>query len=155
MSKVLPQDAWRAVVIWDKESRDIDSHTYFGSGFGPETTTFKNIGKCKTRGNCLLKFKIKNYSYRNKALGDSGVKITLYNGNSVHSTYEIPASVGDAKSTWYMTTIFTIDARDGATKVIHKGDYDEPAYITDSKRGRQNWWSSLDHQTWVICPGVL
>jgi len=185
MSKVLPPGAWRAVVTWDERSRDIDSHTYFGSGFGkhaywprsrrsvsapgtggiavdldrddvsgfgPETTTFKSIGKCKKKGRCLLKFKIKNYSYRDKALGDSNVKVTLYNGNSVHSTYEIPPSVGDAKSTWYMTTIFTIDARDGATKVIHKGDYDEPAYITDSKRGRQNWWSSLDHQTWSHLP---
>jgi hypothetical protein len=184
MSKVLPADAWRAVVSWEGRSRDIDSHTYFGAGeskhtywpsryrsikapktggievdldrddvngFGPETTTFKNVGHCKEKGNCLIKFKIKNYSRRDKPLGDSSVKIVLYNGNSVHSKYEIPPEVGEAKPS-YMHPIFTIDATEGATEKVHVGDYELPKFITHSQTGQQNWWGSLDHQMWSLLP---
>merc|ERR1719161_1698767 len=122
------------------------------NGFGPETTTFKNVGKCKEKGNCLIKFKIKNYSRRDKPLGDSKVKIVLYNGNSVHSKYTIDPDVGEAKPS-YMTPIFTIDATEGATKVVYTGDLRLPAYITHSKKGKQNWWGSLDHQMWSRLPG--
>eukprot|EP00746_Dinoflagellata_sp_MGD_P162459 gnl/MRDRNA2_/MRDRNA2_90034_c0_seq1.p1 gnl/MRDRNA2_/MRDRNA2_90034_c0~~gnl/MRDRNA2_/MRDRNA2_90034_c0_seq1.p1 ORF type:complete len:2893 (+),score=610.94 gnl/MRDRNA2_/MRDRNA2_90034_c0_seq1:209-8680(+) len=178
LSKVLPEDAWRAVVSWDAKSRDIDSHTYFGgggrehvywpsryrdktaaqtggikvvldrddvNGFGPETTTFMNVGKCKVKGNCLIKFKIKNYSRRDKPLGDSKVKIVLYNGASVHSKYEILPEVGEAKPS-YMHPIFTIDASEGATQKVHEGDYQLPAFISHHQSGQQNWWGSLDHQ---------
>lgn len=99
-----------------------------------------------------MKFKIKNYSYRNKPLGDSGVKIVLYNGNSVHSRYEIKPEVGDAKRSGYMVTIFTIDARKDAPTRIHEGDFDEPPYITAAKTGRQNWWGTLDRQMWSNLP---
>jgi hypothetical protein len=184
LSKVLPPGSWRAVVSWDKRSRDIDSHTYFGpgeskhaywpsryrrmtapmtggigvdldrddvNGFGPETTTFKNVGKCKEKGNCLIKFKIKNYSRRDKALGDSGVKIVLYNGNSVHSTYEIKPEIGTAAPS-HMTPIFTIDSSEDATQIVHEGDFKLPKFITHSKKGDQNWWASLDRQMWSELP---
>merc|ERR1719428_379199 len=123
------------------------------NGFGPETTTFKNVGKCKEKGNCLIKFKIKNYSRRDKALGDSGVKIVLYNGNSVHSKYQINPDVGTAKASGYMWPIFTIDASEGATKVVYEGDLRLPAYISSSKTGIQNWWGTLDRQQWSRLPG--
>eukprot|EP00746_Dinoflagellata_sp_MGD_P164722 gnl/MRDRNA2_/MRDRNA2_93532_c0_seq1.p1 gnl/MRDRNA2_/MRDRNA2_93532_c0~~gnl/MRDRNA2_/MRDRNA2_93532_c0_seq1.p1 ORF type:complete len:1002 (+),score=176.74 gnl/MRDRNA2_/MRDRNA2_93532_c0_seq1:161-3007(+) len=184
LSKVLPPGQWRVVVSWDKRSRDVDSHTWFGpgdskhvywpsrfrritapqtggisvdldrddvNGFGPETTTFKNVGKCKIKGNCLIKFKIKNYSYRDKALGDSGVKIVLYNGNSVHSKYEILPDVGQAKP-GYIEPIFTIDATEGATKIVYEGEYSYPKYITEAKMGTQNWWATLDRQMWSSLP---
>ncbi len=30
-------------------------------GWGPDTTTFKGVGDCKTRGRCFIMFKLKNH----------------------------------------------------------------------------------------------
>jgi len=185
LSKVLPADGWRAVVEWDANSRDVDSHTYFGagggkhvywpsskrsytapgtggikvvldrddvSGFGPETTTFLNVGKCTVKGNCLIKFKVKNYSYRDHPLGESNVKVVLYNADKVHSTYTVPASVSDGSSEKYLYhPIFTIDATEDNV-VVHQGDFILPPFITTSQTGSQNWWGSLDYSTWSTIP---
>jgi hypothetical protein len=124
------------------------------SGYGPETTTFMNVGKCTQKGNCLIKFKIKNYSYRDKALGQSDVKITLYSGDSVHSTYTIPESASSQRN--YYHPVFTIDGFKDNVEV-HEGDYQLPPYITYAKTGDQNWWGSLDYSTWsrVALNGIL
>jgi len=123
------------------------------SGYGPETTTFKGVGKCTSKGKCLIKFRIKNYSYRSRALGASNVKITLYNAASVHSKYEIPQEVGSSK--WH--NVFTLDASVGANPVVHAGDFSLPPYVTKSRIGYQNWWGSLDYSTWskIRTGGIL
>merc|ERR1719387_2799587 len=92
------------------------------NGFGPETTTFSNVGHCTQPGKCLIKFKVKNYSRRDGNLGDSQCQITVYRGNEVAGTYTIPPSVGSA--IWY--SVFTLDATSGAQTVLYDGERSLP-----------------------------
>merc|ERR1719161_593978 len=126
MSPVLSEDAWRAVLAWGKNPRDLDTHLYWKNrrschvyyarrrvdcpdqvkgildvddtrSFGPETLTFKNVGKdynakVKAAGPDrapILQYKIKNYSRRPllESLSDATVK--LYNGEKLVKEFKI------------------------------------------------------------------
>jgi len=148
LAKVLPEGEWRVTLQWAKKSRDLDSWTFLGkdaqeqvafwereitdsdtgieaildrddvSGYGPETTTFKGIGTCVKKSNCLVKFYVDNYTPDSKDMGESKAKITLYRGSSTVKEYTIPTSAGDARQ-W---PIFTLDASEGAVQQVYDGD---------------------------------
>merc|ERR1719352_173818 len=89
MSPELAADAWRIVLTWDQNPRDLDSHLqfvgrncaemYYGrrtascdgvvaqldvddtSSWGPETTTLSNVNRWAGTSNRLV-YKVKNYS---------------------------------------------------------------------------------------------
>lgn len=60
--------------------------------------------------------------------------------------------MGDAKRAGYFHPIFTIDATEGASQRVYEGDLKLPAYLTFTRKGEQNWWGSLDYQTWSKVP---
>jgi len=124
------------------------------NGFGPETTTFMNVGKCSAaqRGACLIKFKVKNYTPQDGDLGASSVKIKLYSGllagGQGETNYAVPTSVGS--KLWH--TIFTIDSR---TEKVYPGENHEPPYLSTTTK-KQNWWATLDYATWAkVSPGYV
>lgn len=144
LSAVLPPGAYRVVLTWGAHSRDLDSHTYFGSGlsthvywpssrrhfvapgtggleatldrddvdgYGPETTSFANVGQCTTPGRCLLKFKVKNYSYNDGEICNSQAVITVYRGDTTLATFQIQPGCGTTRNNYH--TVFTLDSTRG------------------------------------------
>jgi hypothetical protein len=108
-------------------------------GYGPETTTFEGIGDCKERGKCLIKFKVKNYSSYDHPLGDTEVKIHLYEGPHGESDFTVPTSVGS--DLWY--TVFTIDARKAKA---YPGEWHDAPYAHRIRT--ENWYMSMNYNTW-------
>jgi len=148
LSKVLPEGEWRVTINWAAHSRDLDSHTYLGkdakdlvyfgrktrrdsstgisatldrddvNGYGPETTTFKGIGKCTKKSNCLVKFMVDNYTPKDKDIGLSECIITLYRGSSTVKKYTLPVAAGSAR----IWPIFTLDSAKDTQQVLSDGD---------------------------------
>merc|ERR1712032_617978 len=120
----LGKDAKEKVYYVEKEITDSDTGIEAildrddVSGYGPETTTFKGIGTCVKKSNCLVKFYVDNYTPDSKDMGESKAKITLYRGSSTVKEYTIPTSAGDARQ-W---PIFTLDASEGAAQQVYDGD---------------------------------
>lgn len=81
-------------------------------GFGPETTTFKNLEDCPSN-DCVVHFWVHNYVPFDGPLGDSEAKVTVYKGSSSVATFEIPTSAGEEE--WW--PIFTIDGTSGVERV--------------------------------------
>jgi hypothetical protein len=179
LSKVLPAGQWRVVLSWDHHSRDLDSHTYFGrsershswyartramdyssglevdldrddvNGYGPETTTFKNVGQCQAGTGCLIYFKVHNYlRNRDGTMGASKGIVTVYRGHSVAATYKIPESVGP--SIWH--DVFTLDATYGVEK-LYPGRMEPPPALVSSAADQKDWRSSFDWGYWSRVPG--
>lgn len=175
MSQVLPPGGYRIVLNWDRHSEDLDSWTYFDKGFksyvyygrtqrsgatsgvsvsldwddtdgyGPETTTWLGLGHCKEH--CLLKFHVDNYSWRDAHLSESNGIVTVYHGNSVLKTYNIPSHIGEDRG-W---TVFTLDAGD---EQIYEGDYNYGPWIKKANgiSGSVDWSSSMDEPGWSEVP---
>jgi len=176
MSAVLPADGWRVVMNWGAHSRDLDSWTYFDSnlgsyvyygrtrrsgrssgvsvtldwddvnGYGPETTTFMGVGSCTS--NCLVKFHVDNYSYRDGTIGSSEAIVTLYHADAVQGRYTIPESAGSSRG----YTVFTLDA---STEQVYDGDWGLGPRIVNSRgsSGSVNRWSmSMDMTGWSRVP---
>jgi len=154
LSKIMPAGSWRVVLTWAEHSRDLDSHTYFGNnrgthvyypssarkksaygvdvvldrddvdGFGPETTTFSNVGQCTSgKTKCLLVFKVKNYTPQDGELCESEGVITVYVGNGVAAKYTIDPGCGVTSNNYL--AMFTLDAsKDGYTGIA------DPARLT-------------------------
>jgi len=175
LSKVLAEGEWRVTLTWAAHSEDLDSHTYLGrdakdmvyfsqttifdpasgitvtldrddtDGFGPETTTFKGIGGCTRKPNCLVKFMVDNYTPEDGDIGASEAIITLYKGTSVAKKYVIPKEAADAR----IWPVFTLDATEGATEVLFDGDQTYgPTLLPMNDLDRQNWGSSFDSEQW-------
>jgi len=173
LSKVLPEGEWRVTLNWAAHSRDLDSHTYMGknakdlvyfgrktrrdsttgisvtldrddvNGYGPETTTFKGIGDCTVKSNCLVKFMVDNYTPKDKDIGLSEGIITLYRGSSTVKKYTLPVAAGSAR----IWPIFTLDAAKDTQQVLSDGDQIygptlAPPPISDSDR--KNVGGNLD-----------
>jgi len=113
------------------------------NGYGPETTTFTNIGSCETKGSCLMYFEIDNYTPRSGSIGAANAKVTIYRGDRVEAEFPIPTSVGTKKK--YI--VFTLDAMKGHEKV-YAGDKTTPPYIVDTAAGQQDWFDSFDSAIW-------
>jgi len=175
LSKVLAEGEWRVTLTWARHSEDLDSHTYLGKdakdlvffsqttiydsgsgitvtldrddtdGFGPETTTFKGIGDCTRKPNCLVKFMVDNYTPKDGDIGTSEAIITVYRGSAVAKKYNIPRDAADAR----IWPIFTLDATKGATEVLFDGDQTYgPTLLPMNDLDRQNWASSFDSERW-------
>jgi len=143
VSPTLPPDGWRMVLKWDKKPFDLDSHMYFGpygtmchmywaktrvtcktgassildvddtNGYGPETTTLKNVGKCSGPAtDCKMNFVIHNYS-RNPDLASSGAVVTLYNGDREVGKYKAGVDGFIEGDMWH---VFTLDDPSGAVE---------------------------------------
>lgn len=147
MSPKMSKDSWRAVLAWGKKPYDMDTHLYWKNrpgchvyyarkrvncpdgvkgildvddtrSFGPETLTFKNVGKDynpKVRAAGpdrapILQYKIKNYSRRPllKTLSDATVK--LYNGERMVKEFKIGR---DGTLTKYWWTVFELNGYTG------------------------------------------
>merc|ERR1719160_122208 len=126
MSPVLSGDAWRAVLSWGKEPRDLDTHLYWKNrrschvfwarrrvdcpdavkgildvddtgSYGPETLTFKNVGKrynarlrsLGARRAPILQYRIKNYSRRPDLKTRDDVSVKLYNGDKLVKEFKL------------------------------------------------------------------
>jgi len=118
------------------------------NGFGPETTTFLNLGNCYGANNCLIKFQIKRYSGRG-ILGQGKPIVRVFRGDSMEAEYhvesEIPTNIG--RNLW---TAFTLYA--GPEQKLYKGEVKERPYLSD-RQEVANWWGSLDNQMWSRLPG--
>eukprot|EP00929_Paragymnodinium_shiwhaense_P066503 TRINITY_DN3336_c0_g1_i3.p1 TRINITY_DN3336_c0_g1~~TRINITY_DN3336_c0_g1_i3.p1 ORF type:complete len:3781 (+),score=899.34 TRINITY_DN3336_c0_g1_i3:54-11396(+) len=178
MSKVLPAGQWRVTLQWAEHSWDLDSWSYFGdgestkvgwtalsrtdfhsgitatldrddtNGFGPETTTYENIGKCQPGNSCLLYFKVHNYNQNHDGtLGDSKAVVTVYKGNHVEGTFEIPKAVG--AEIWH--DVFTIDSTIGQEK-LYPGHWSPPPALIMDMTGRADWSVSMDWSGWNKVP---
>jgi len=175
MSKVLPPGGFRVVLNWAAHSRDLDSWTYFDRNFkkyvyygrsrmvgpasgvqvmldwddvdghGPETSTYLGLGHCTD--SCLIKFHVDNYSYRDAHLSASEGIVTVYEGNGVKATYNIPSDIGDDRG-W---TVFTLDASD---LEIYEGDWVYAPFIkkANGMAGSTNWAGSMDYEGWSKVP---
>lgn len=121
LSPVLPGGGWRAVLTWDEEPYDLDSHVFVHGttchtwyadpqvichskndikidldvddmeSYGPETITFLDAEKCRGESSCRLVYKVHNYSQR-PGLDVSKAQVVVYKGDHVKATYKI----GDA-----------------------------------------------------------
>jgi len=175
MSQVLPPGGFRVVLNWAAHSRDLDSWTYFDrnfkkmvyygrprlvgprsgvsvaldwddvNGHGPETSTYLGLGHCTD--SCLIKFHVDNYSYRDAHLSDSEGIVTVYEGNGVKATYNLPTDIGDKRG-W---TVFTLDASD---LEIYEGDWIYAPFIqkANGMAGSTNWAGSMDYEGWSTLP---
>lgn len=173
MSMVLPPGGYRVVLNWAAHSEDLDSWTYFdrnyakyayygrpsvvGSrsgvhvtldwddvdGHGPETTTYMGVGTCTE--SCLVKFHVDNYSYRDAHLADSEGVVTLYHGDGVYKTFNIPSDIGDDRG-W---TVFTLDASSEPATVL-EGDWSYGPFITTLTYARSSttWAKSMNSEGW-------
>lgn len=94
-----------------------------------------------------MKFHVDNYSYRDAPLAESKGIVTVYHGNSVLKTYEIPSDIGDDRG-W---TVFTLDAGD---EQIYEGDYQYGPWIKKANgiAGSVSWGDSLDEPGWSEVP---
>jgi CUB/sushi domain-containing protein len=147
MSPKMSKDSWRAVLAWGKKPYDLDTHlqwknrrschVYYARrrvdcpdgvtgvldvddtrSFGPETLTFKNVGKDynpKVRAAGpdrapILEYKIRNYSRRPllETLSDSTIK--LYNGERLVKEFKIGRDGRLTKYWWY---VFELNAYTG------------------------------------------
>jgi len=175
LSKVLGEGEWRVTLTWAAHSEDLDSHTYLGEdcsdlvyfskttiydsgsgitvtldrddtdGFGPETTTFKGIGHCTRKPNCLVKFMIDNYTPKDGDVGESEAIVTVYRGTSVAKKYVIPHAAEDAR----IWPVFTLDGSENAAQVLFDGDQTYgPTLLPMNDHDRQNWASSFDTEQW-------
>merc|ERR1719440_1014108 len=151
MSPSMAADQWRAVLKWNQNPRDLDTHVFWGwtqvyyaarnrrasglgadlevdvtSGYGPETTFFKDTGSCNGGVGyfCDMKYKIYKYSGSGSMM-DKGAEVTLYHGDSVAGHWEIkdcPGSVTgssnggapNANGRWW--EVFHIDGRNNQLK---------------------------------------
>uniref|UniRef100_A0A7S0AQG1 Carboxypeptidase regulatory-like domain-containing protein n=1 Tax=Pyrodinium bahamense TaxID=73915 RepID=A0A7S0AQG1_9DINO len=174
LSKVLASGEYRVVLTWAATSRDLDSHTIFGSpstrtvyfgnkkvtdtvsgltvtldrddtsGWGPETTTFEGVGACKQH--CLLVFEVDNWTPYSADIGQSKAVITLYRGSGVEKVWHIPESAGAAR----IVTIFTVDATEGRV-AVYDGEVKAPPSLTEGSSwvgGYESWSYSFDYDTW-------
>jgi len=126
MSPEMGKDEWRAVLSWGDKPRDMDTHLYWKnrrachvyyarrrvdcpdkikgildvddvSSFGPETLTFKNVGKTYNSfvnglgpsKAPILQYKIKNYSRRPTLDSRDDVVVKLYNGKRMVKEFKI------------------------------------------------------------------
>jgi hypothetical protein len=175
MSGVLPPGGFRVVLNWAAHSKDLDSWTYFDSNFkkfiyygrprmtgpnsgisvsldrddvnghGPETSTYLGLGHCTD--SCLVKFHVDNYSWRDAHLGDSEGVVTVYEGDGVKATYNIPSDIGDKRG-W---TVFTLDA---SNLEIYEGDRVYAPFIKKAHgmSGQTKWQDSMDYEGWSKVP---
>jgi hypothetical protein len=147
MSPKMPKDSWRAVLSWGKKPRDLDTHLYWKtrrschvyyarrrvdcpdgvkgildvddvSSFGPETLTFKNVGKeynpkIASMGESkapILQYRIKNYSRRPNFSTRDDVVVKLYNGERMVKEYKIGRD-GVVDGRWW--NVFELNAYTG------------------------------------------
>jgi len=134
LSKELGPGEYRVVLTWNRHAEDLDSWTFFDTGFdkyiayfkrknfgyssgieaaldwddvdgfGPETSTWSNIGHCTHA--CLIKFHVDNYTPEDGAIGESGAIITVYRGDGVFKTFTIDEPGNNNRG----KTVFTMDA---------------------------------------------
>jgi hypothetical protein len=175
LCKVLATGEIRVLLNWGAHSRDLDTWVYFDknfakyvsyykknnvgslsgvsvtldwdstNGYGPETTTIKGIGKCTQ--NCLVKYHVDNYTPRDGNLGESDAVVTVYKGDEVAASFNIPAAAGTDRG----RTIFTLDAADGK---IFEGDFSRGPFVDARNRamGEVDWSASMDSVGWSKVP---
>eukprot|EP00747_Dinoflagellata_sp_TGD_P225849 gnl/TRDRNA2_/TRDRNA2_99617_c1_seq1.p1 gnl/TRDRNA2_/TRDRNA2_99617_c1~~gnl/TRDRNA2_/TRDRNA2_99617_c1_seq1.p1 ORF type:complete len:458 (-),score=98.79 gnl/TRDRNA2_/TRDRNA2_99617_c1_seq1:272-1489(-) len=112
-------------------------------GYGPEVTSFSNVGHCTSMSACLVYFIVDNYSYEDGNLADAEAVVTVYRGDRVEATFKIPSNIGTA--TEY--TVFTLDARIGQEK-IYAGDRIIPPFLSEDWQGISDWWDTFDGGIW-------
>jgi len=117
------------------------------TSYGPETTTFSGVGECPVGGDCMLYFKIHNYAYWSGDLGASQTVVTLYNGDHVYSTWNIPTTVGADQ--WY--TAFTMDTTKDAVNV-YEGYVTDPPKIQTWNSGSKDWRTTFNSEMWNKVP---
>jgi len=108
------------------------------SSYGPETTTFFNVGKCTKKGYCLIYFEVENYTPNDGSIGESEGLITAYRGDKVEGTVKIPKSAGNAVK----FIVFTLDATEGKEK-IYQGDKSTPPFLSTNHVGTADWYGSM------------
>lgn len=110
-------------------------------GYGPETTTIRNAGRCSQLGCCLVEFKV-NHHGGSGSLADSGATVTLYKGATKFKKYTVPCT-GDSR--WW--TVFTIDLTSSENKA-YEGEWARAPYISWGSTGRSDWSTSFDASRW-------
>jgi hypothetical protein len=118
------------------------------NGFGPETTTFLNLGHCRGANKCLIKFQIKRYSGRG-TLGQGpgkGPIVRVFQGDRMEAEYktEPPANIGRN-----LYTVFSLWG--GENPKLYQGEVKERPYLSD-RQETANWWGSLDSARWSLAP---
>jgi hypothetical protein len=116
------------------------------NGFGPETTTFMNLGNCQGTNRCLIKFQIKKYSGR-VTLGEGKPIVRVFVGDKMEAEYhpEPPANIGRN-----LYTVFSLWG--GADPKLYQGEMKEGPYLSETQQNA-NWWGSLDSAQWSTVPG--
>jgi len=112
-------------------------------GYGPETVTMRNTGKCKEVGCCMISFMVHRYS-KDMKLKESKALVTLYKGSSEVAKYEIPNCLKDSEDWW---TAFTIDASTGENKAYAGAQLPAP-YVKAAGMGVKSWGTSMDSAQW-------
>jgi hypothetical protein len=115
--------------------------------YGPETTSFHNVGECHGSGKCLLKYRVNKF-WGNGSLARGRPWVTVYRGDAIEASYDLaarmPNNVGRK-----LFTVFTLDA--GRNAQIYEGAMKEGPHL-EAKQGIANWWGSLDSQQWSRVP---
>merc|ERR1711971_255703 len=111
-----------------------------------ETTTLTGIGDCSPDKQCLVMFKINQYSKRDSTLGASNAKVTLYNTQGIYAKYTVPSDIGIADDYWL--TVFTLDAHQG---IAYQGER-SLAPAVDHNTTTCNWGTSFDWNYWNVGP---
>jgi len=147
MSPVMSKDSWRAILSWGKKPRDMDTHLYWAnnpgchvyyarrrvncgdgiigildvddvSSYGPETLTFKNVGKdYNSKINSMgpemapiVTYKIHNYSRRPTMASRDDIVVKLYNGERMVQEFKIGQDGTTSGNFW---TVFSLNAYTG------------------------------------------
>jgi hypothetical protein len=109
------------------------------NSYGPETTTFTNVGECDQPGYCMIYFVVDNYTPYDGDLGTSQGVITAYRGDKVEGKVEIPASAGSERQ----YTVFTLDSRRGH-QAIYPGSKAVPPFFSVNFTATADWYGSME-----------
>jgi len=138
LSPVLPADGWRAVLTWDKDPRDLDSHLYFGNGgachmyfsrrkvscpngvtatldvddvssFGPETTTLEHVKENCNDGGGGCRFVFKIDNWSGRAALTPASKAVVKVFNANHVAATYSVANGDGALKDRWWSVFSLD----------------------------------------------
>jgi hypothetical protein len=114
------------------------------NSYGPETTSFYNIGHCEGLAKCLIRFRIKKF-FGTSTLGDAHPIVTVYKGDRVEAKFTVNPEQDPGEKLY---TVFTLD---GARPKVYAGAWKVGPNL-GSRQYVANWYGSLDSQQWSKVP---
>jgi len=92
-------------------SLDVDNT----KGYGPETSTIKDLKKCKGKPHCKMVFKVHNYS-KSPGWPESKAVVKVYNGQKEVATYRVGrdgVTTGEPNTPFQFWSVFSLDGNTG------------------------------------------